>query len=396
MSKLVNIWRLLSDEKVDHKLRKYFSRSVGIKKLVSHDDDFIRGLVSGELFENMIPIAKFVARLEKNHCSNPRLKDFEHAVSNWINNGIDPFAWELSWEEMEKEAKKMERFVKINAALYDRMKHLSELERTLKDITATLDGPILLDFQNKVELKRLEMENLKEGSLWNMTFDYIGILLARSVFTIFSCIKSVYGVPQMMADAETKNSDHTSPGPSIFNQYKLLDASPDTLGAAALELHYAKIVIEIENIVRNPCFLYGTRHSLYSMLPANMRAYLSEKLLSIQSSTSSVPDTAAEGKATSTEILEWLAPLAHNTKKWHSKRNFEQKAYVSSSHVFLVQTLYFANQRKTEATIMELIVALHYSLQAQVESIEEAERLMRAIKAASLEDQDKYKSSIVL
>ncbi|XP_004308841.1 PREDICTED: uncharacterized protein LOC101313562 [Fragaria vesca subsp. vesca] len=333
MSNLVNIWRLLSNEKVDHTLRKYFSRSVGIKKLVSHDDDFIRGLVSGELFENMIPIEKFVARLEKNHCSNPRLKDFEHAVSNWINNGIDPFVWELPWEEMEKEAKKME--------------------------SATLDDPILLEFQNKVELKRLEVENLKEGSLWNITFNHIGILLARSVFTIFNCIKSVYGVPhQLMADA-----DHTSPSPSIFSKYKLLDAPPDTLGAAALALHYANIVIKIESLVRHPISLYSSRRDLYRMLPANMRAELSERLPSIQSLTySSVEDVAAEKKVAMAEIIEWLAPLAHNTKKLHSKRNFkQQKACVSRSHVLLVQTLYFANQQKTEATIMEIIVGLQYT-----------------------------------
>nr|XP_011469733.1 PREDICTED: uncharacterized protein LOC101313562 [Fragaria vesca subsp. vesca] len=246
-----------------------------------------------------------------------------------------------------------------NAALYEGMKHLSDLEHTLKNISATLDDPILLEFQNKVELKRLEVENLKEGSLWNITFNHIGILLARSVFTIFNCIKSVYGVPhQLMADA-----DHTSPSPSIFSKYKLLDAPPDTLGAAALALHYANIVIKIESLVRHPISLYSSRRDLYRMLPANMRAELSERLPSIQSLTySSVEDVAAEKKVAMAEIIEWLAPLAHNTKKLHSKRNFkQQKACVSRSHVLLVQTLYFANQQKTEATIMEIIVGLQYT-----------------------------------
>ncbi|XP_004308842.1 PREDICTED: uncharacterized protein LOC101313854 [Fragaria vesca subsp. vesca] len=388
MSKLVHLRESLSPKQVD-RLRKFISDSMGLKKLVLHDDDFIRGLIPGELFEKMIPLTKFVAWLGKNHCSDdPSLKDFEHAVTDWINNGVDPFVWELPWEEMEKEAKKMKRFVKINAVLYDGMKHLSDLEHTLKDITATLDGPILLDFQNKLELKRLEVENLKEGSLWNMTFNYIGILLARSVCTIISRIKSVYGVPhQIMADA-----DHTStPSPSIFSKYKLLDAPPDTLSAAAL--HYANIVIQVERAVR--CSFAG-RSDLYSMLPANMRDEINERLPSIRSLTLSVIDLAAERKVASDEILEWLVPLAHNTKKWHSKRNFQLKAYVSRSHVLLVETLYFANQQKTEATIMELIVGMQYSWEAGLEALREKDRLRRALKAASLEDQDKGKSSIVL
>ncbi|PRQ59197.1 hypothetical protein RchiOBHm_Chr1g0367511 [Rosa chinensis] len=66
------------------------------------------------------------------------------------------------------------------------------------------------------------------------------------------------------------------------------------------------------------------------MLPANMRAELSERLPSIKSSTSSVRDLAAERKVPMAEILEWLAPLAHNTTKWQSKRNFQQKASCAS------------------------------------------------------------------
>ncbi|KAL6128084.1 hypothetical protein ACLB2K_071442 [Fragaria x ananassa] len=74
----------------------------------------------------------------------------------------------FSWEMMEKEAEVM-KFISKNEDLYDQMKLLSNLERTSKDTTATLDGPNnLLERQNKVE-------NLKEVSLWNTTYDYVGI-----------------------------------------------------------------------------------------------------------------------------------------------------------------------------------------------------------------------------
>ncbi|XP_004308904.1 PREDICTED: uncharacterized protein LOC101313168 [Fragaria vesca subsp. vesca] len=360
MSKLVHLWESLGYEQVD-RLRKFMSDSVGLKELVSHDTDFIRGLIRGELFENMIPLTKFVARVGKNHCSDLRLKDFEHAVGDLINHGVDPFGWVLPYEEMGNEAKKMESFMSVAAVLHDRMKLVSHLEGTRNH----MDGPIWLEIQNKIELKRLDVAKLKEESLWNMNFNYIGILLARSVFTIFNRIKSVYGVPQLMA----KDTGHTSstPSPSIFNKYKLFDAPPDTLGAAALALKYADIVILIEYLVRSPVYVYTTRRDkLYNMLPAKMRAMLSERLPPVQSSTcSSIKDVAAEKNVAMLEMLEWLAPLAHNTNKCHSMWKRKQKAYASTrSHVLLVQTRYFASQQKTEAAIMELIVGLQYKRRA--------------------------------
>ncbi|KAL6131515.1 hypothetical protein ACLB2K_069890 [Fragaria x ananassa] len=114
-----------------------------------------------------------------------------------------------------------------------------------------------------------------------------------------------------MADAY-----HNSPSPSIFSKYKLLDAPPDTLGAASL--HHANIVILIEDSVRYSAVLCNRRDDLYRMLPANMRAEQSERLPPIKSLTSSVLDIAAERKVAVAEIAKWLAPFAHNTKKRHS------------------------------------------------------------------------------
>ncbi|XP_004308843.1 PREDICTED: uncharacterized protein LOC101314139 [Fragaria vesca subsp. vesca] len=252
----------------------------------------------------------------------------------------------------------MVRFIKITTDLYDQMKLLSDLECTRN----RMDGPIWLEIQNDVELKQLEVENLKKGSFWNMTFDCVGLFLARFVFTIFSDIKSAYGVPQLMA----KDTDHTStPSPSIFNKYKLFDAPPDTLGAAALALKYADIVILIERLVRSPVSLYSKRRDeLYSVLPANIRDELRDRLSPIQRlSCSLVKEIAAPMKVTTAKTLEWLAPLVHNTKKWHSMWKRHQKAY-GCSQVRLVETLYFAGQEETEAEIMRLIVGLQYKKQA--------------------------------
>ncbi|KAM5556497.1 hypothetical protein ABKV19_024065 [Rosa sericea] len=314
---------------------------------------------------------------------------------------------------MEREANMMKEFISINADLYDKMKLLSDLEHTLKDITATLDGPILLEFQNKVELKRHEVENLKEDSLWNTTYDYVGILLATSVFTIVSRIKHVFGLPKLITDAETKESDHISPSPSIFSKQKLLDAPPDTLGATALALHYTNIILKIETLVARPSKCYRDRNDLYSMLPGSIRAELNERLPCIEGSTLSLPciesSTSAlqdlpkleESIQATIKTIKWVSPLAHNMKKWQSKRNIQQKAQKASlfSHpVLLVQTLYFANHQKTEATITDLLVGMQYTYnlkkQVKAKSMLERGRNSLKIKAANLEAQDEALVSI--
>ena len=360
MSKLVRLWASMSDEQV-LRLRKYISDSVAFKMLVSRDDDdFIKCSIQGDWFENMIPLIKFMARVGNCYCSDSILKDFEHVVCDFITKDVDPFKWKLPGELMGKLAKKMERQLKKMEKEFKNVQKLAQLESTLKDVIATLDGPILLDFQEKVELKRLKVEKrLKEGLLWNMTFDDIGKLLARFVFTIFSRIKTVFGIPQLMADADSKDCHHVYHSPSILSNHRLLDFPPDTLGVAAL--HYANIVIRIESLANYPLHIYGCRAEVYNMLHKSLRAELSKRLPSIYSLTESVRDLAAEKNVAMAEILEWLAPLAHNTKKWLSNRNIEQKTCGSRSHVLLVETLFFANQQKTEEIIVELIVGMQYS-----------------------------------
>ena len=69
------------------------------------------------------------------------------------------------------------------------------------------------------------------------------------------------------------------PSPSILSsKHKLLDAPPDTLGAAALALHYANVVIVIEKLVASPHLIgLDARDDLYNMLSASVRAALRER-----------------------------------------------------------------------------------------------------------------------
>ncbi|KAK8970544.1 hypothetical protein KSP40_PGU001568 [Platanthera guangdongensis] len=168
--------------------------------------------------------------------------------------------------------------------------------------------------------------------------------------------------------------DHPEPQLNILNmnlslalfesKRKLLSAPPSTLGAAALSLHYANLIMVIEKLAESPNSIgHDVRDDLYSMLPRSIRISLRVRLRSYAENLSSSvfdPVLAEEWRQAMSKILQWLAPLAHNMLKWQSDRNFEKQLFVSSSNTLLLQTLYYANQEKTEAAITELLVGLNY------------------------------------
>ncbi|GAB2235835.1 hypothetical protein Drorol1_Dr00026276 [Drosera rotundifolia] len=142
------------------------------------------------------------------------------------------------------------------------------------------------------------------------------------------------------------------------------DTLPNTLGKAALSLHYANVIILIERFASSP-HLIGpdARDDLYNMLPASIRSTLRARLKSYgkASACDAFDGTlATEWNTAITRILEWLSPLAHNMVRWHSERNFEKQHVSPKATILLVQTLYFADQAKTEAAIVELLMGLNY------------------------------------
>ncbi|KAK7279531.1 hypothetical protein RJT34_24584 [Clitoria ternatea] len=220
MSKLVNLWQSLSDKQVT-KLREEITNSVGIRKLVSDDENIIVRLISLEMLENMARVAESVARLGKK-CGDPSLQRFGNAFDEFITSGVDPYGWEFSFKKMEKKVKRMDKFISTNATLYQEMEVLTDLEQTLERMKAYTesDGPNLLEYQKKVAWKRVEVKNLKANSLWNRTYDYTVHFLARSLFTIFSRINNVFGIQEIIDVGKTKNqsvlnSGHTHGSQSV-------------------------------------------------------------------------------------------------------------------------------------------------------------------------------------
>lgn len=58
------------------------------------------------------------------------------------------------------------------------------------------------------------------------------------------------------------------------------------------------------------------------------------------------------------QIMEWLAPMAHNTINWQLERNLEKTKFDIKPSVLLLQTLHFSDKEKTEAAIADILVGL--------------------------------------
>lgn len=160
-----------------------------------------------------------------------------------------------------------------------------------------------------------------------------------------------------------KFQNNVANGAKFGPKSKLFVYAPDcTVGGSALALHYANVIIVIEKLLRYP-HLVGeeARDDLYQMLPTSLRKSLKSRLKAyVKDLAIYDAPLAHDWKERLDEILKWLAPMAHNMIRWQSERNFEQQQIVTKTNVLLLQTLYFADQAKTEAAICQLLVGLNY------------------------------------
>ncbi|KAF9616939.1 hypothetical protein IFM89_033009 [Coptis chinensis] len=393
MSKILHLWQSLSDKNIV-RLRSEATSLEGVRKIVSNDDNFLLGLACAEVVESLRIVAKSVSRLCK-RSNDPSLQSFDCLFEEFADSGLDSHHWQWSLKDMDVKQKKMDRYVTLTASLYKEMDELSEVEHGLKKLLHCSDAEQLIkekkivDLQQKLFWQKQEVKYLKDTSLWSRRLDTVALMLARSLFTILARVKLVFGIgstitlprslsvsatvypsenstnnctfisgPLSMSSSPFEKQDHIQ---KFFeSNSKLLVPPPTTLGAVALALHYSNLIIVIEKMIRSPQLVgIDARGDLYGMLPTSIRVSLRARLRGVGFSASD-PVLAGEWREALGRILGWLSPLAHNMIKWQSERSFEQQNLTPKTHVLLLQTLYFANQSKTEAAITELLVGLNY------------------------------------
>ncbi|PIA43408.1 hypothetical protein AQUCO_01900058v1 [Aquilegia coerulea] len=249
MSKVVHLWKSLSDDQVV--MSKVATlNSVGVRKLVSEEDDFLLTLMCGEFIENLEFMARFVGRLAK-RCTDPVHQRFEHVFNDLVQNNVDIYGWEYRLKKMERKVTKMSRFVAVKESLYQELEVLAELEQSLRRMKRNSDSNsiALLQLQQKVVWERQEVKNLRKNSLWKRSYDYTVHLLARSLFTIFGRIKLIFGAHLIKTvvrrnDSRPLHADYLPRSHSISTlTQSLVYPSEDnvaTLSSHPLERSYTK------------------------------------------------------------------------------------------------------------------------------------------------------------
>ncbi|XP_028756459.1 uncharacterized protein LOC114715749 [Neltuma alba] len=396
MSKLLHLSHSLSDPSII-RLRNDAVSLEGVRKIISNDESFLLSLVCAEFAENLRILVDSVSRLCLK-CQDPNIRSFDPIFRGFAGSGIDPNRWVLSGpKEIEACHKKMERYVTLTAALYKEMDEISVLEsglrKTLQHCNDNKEQKKAYELQQKIFWKKQEVKDLKDRSLWNRTFDSVVPLLVRTIFTVLARIKHVFAIGNSFPSLSRSLSTSAVIYPSDQNQNassctfvsgplkspeleddkndsisgffeshcNLLNPPPSTLGAAALALHYANLIIVMEKMIKSPHLVgLDARDDLYAMLPNSIRSSLRSRLKGVGFCASDAV-LAGEWRDALGRILGWLSPLAHNMIKWQSERSFEQQNLVQkSNNVLLLQTLFFANKEKTEAAITELLVGLNY------------------------------------
>ncbi|GFZ10768.1 type-1 restriction enzyme mjaxp r protein [Actinidia rufa] len=329
-----SLWRTSRDRQIV-RLREEIVNSLGIRKFVSDNDDYLMDLALAEIIENLECLAKSVARLGKRY-TDPVYHHLEHVFDDPIETDFNWCGWEYKLKKMERKVKKMERFVVVIAQLFQELEVLIQVSHS---ISARMHTSV---HSSETNLSRFHSGPLgrpvsNSGMISNK------IRSKKKQCQAHHHSSTFFDKPPL--SSKTRGLAHVGPFKGCMTGGS---ESPGLLSCTLTS--------------RGPLSL-DARDDLYNRLPVSVRTSLREKLkLFSKTSASSIydPALAADWSLALAKILEWLALLAHNMIRWHSERNYEEQRMVPMTNMLLIQTLHFANQVKTEAAIIELLMVLNY------------------------------------
>ncbi|KAK7350043.1 hypothetical protein VNO77_08089 [Canavalia gladiata] len=146
------------------------------------------------------------------------------------------------------------------------------------------------------------------------------------------------------------------------NNNKVLKLAPArTTGGAGLAVRYANVILLAERFLHAPATVgEDAREMLYEMLPARLREKVRAKLRGRwRQREEEEGEALAEGwRDAVEELMEWLAPVAHDTVRWQEEQHMEKARFEVKTTTLLLQTLHYSDLEKVETAIVEVLVGL--------------------------------------
>lgn len=395
MSRLISLYKSLSDDEIA-RLKEDVVTFKGITFLNSPDDAYLLGLACAERFEDLDCAAAAVSRLGK-RCNDSDLNRFDILYTDLKLGNVDFLKVGYGSKMVERKVHKMEKLVSATSCLHAALEALTEMEvaerkllqwknrqQAIKMNQAVAVMPNFDLFNQKIEYQRKEVRHFREISLWSKSFDKSVSLMAKLVCIIHARICAVFRkqrdfplIPnpiEQIIPHSTPNLSAVTPKLVRFYSLKVNDeskeksvrtnrvfhsAGPSTVGGSGLALRYANVILLAEKYLDSADAINNdSRESFYQMLPENLKALVRMKLSKNMKFAEDDMYLADGWRQAMVDILGWLGPIAHNTVLWQMERNFEKMKFNAKPTVLLLETLHFSDKEKTEAAIVEVLVAL--------------------------------------
>uniref|UniRef100_A0ACD5ZBR1 Uncharacterized protein n=1 Tax=Avena sativa TaxID=4498 RepID=A0ACD5ZBR1_AVESA len=288
-----------------------------------------------------------------NRCKDPQWHNLDRYFSKLGSEILpQPNLKETAKAEMQQ----LMTLVRHTADLYHELHALDRFEQDYRRKLEEEKHSVVFERGDTVQIIRQELksqrkhvQNLKKKSLWNKTLDDVMEKLVEIVHCLHVEIQDAFGPSDGVAQLNGSSESH------------------QTLGSAGLALHYANIILQIDNIVsRSSVPPQSTRDTLYQGLPPNVKSALRTRLQTC-SESQEVPITQTRSSLEKT--LQWIVPVASNTARahhgfgwvgeWANTGNDLTRRAPGHTEVLKIETLHHADKAKAEACILDLVVWLH-------------------------------------
>ncbi|CAM8939326.1 unnamed protein product [Rhodiola kirilowii] len=351
IAKGANLMQSLSEENMEF-MKKEILRSQGVQLLVSTDMNYLLSIAADDKREELDVFSKEVIRFG-DLCKDPQW----HNLGRFFSKLDSDHTHKLRREEADATLQKLTNLAEHTSELYH---ELNALDRTAQDHRRRLEetealhlprkGESLALLESELKQQKKVVRSLQKKSLWSQSLEEIVEKLVDVVSFIQQEFLLAFG-----------GNDGTL-------VKKVSAKSSPRLGAAGLALHYANVINQIDNIASRPASLpVNVRDTLYQGLPTSVKVALRSQLQTVDAKKEL---TIVEVKAEMEKTLEWLVPIATNTTKAHqgfgwvgewANTGNDFNAKTAATHCLIrLQTLYHADQQKTDMYILKLITWLHY------------------------------------